>query len=433
MAEPRSWGGYPEARHARLEQPASRFAALPAGPHSLLAHGHGRSYGDVCLNDGGTLLLTRGLDRFIDFDEQTGILRCEAGVTLDSIIRLGLPHGWFLPVVPGTSQVSVGGAIANDVHGKNHLRMGSFGHHLRAFELLRSDGSRLLCSPQSNPEWFAASIGGLGLTGMITWAELGLRPAGSPWLDSETLRFGDLEEYFALVEACAATHEYRVAWFDCASTGRALGRGVLMRANHADGASRKPTPHVRNWTLPATPPLSLINRWSLKLFNSGYWHRQPSAIHRESSHYQRWFFPLDAIAHWNRLYGPHGFLQFQCVLPADSSRRAIGELLGRVSASGAGSFLAVLKQFGERPSRGLLSFPRPGTTLALDFPNQGKATLALFKSLADLVAEHRGAIYPAKDACMSGQHFRRAYPEWERFAQRVDPKFSSGFWRRVME
>lgn len=324
MADPRSWGGYPEVRHARLEQPASRFAALPTGPYSLLPHGKGRSYGDVCLNDGGTLLLTRGLDRFIDFDKQTGILRCEAGVTLDSIIRLGLPHGWFLPVVPGTSQVSVAGAIANDVHGKNHLRMGSFGHHVQAFELLRSDGSRLLCSPQSNPEWFAATIGGLGLTGLITRAELALRPVASPWLACESVKFNNLAEYFELCGSSAESHEYRVAWFDCAASGEALGRGLFMRASHcAAGPSPREAKRQQRWRFPITPPVSLVNRWSLKLFNACYWHRQRQPLRREIRDCREWFFPLDGIAHWNRMYGRRGLLQFQCCLPESRAEEGL--------------------------------------------------------------------------------------------------------------
>ena len=434
MAGPRCWGGYPEARHFRLEPATSRFAGLPPGPHSLLPHGLGRSYGDVCLNDGGGLLLTRSLDRFIAFDRHTGILRCEAGVSLEEIIRLVLPLGWFPAVVPGTGQVSVGGAIANDVHGKNHLRMGSFGHHLRAFELLRSDGSRLLCSPRSNPEWFAATIGGLGLTGLITWAELALRPVDSPWLECETVKFDSLAGYFDLCSGSAGSHEYRVAWFDCAASGKTLGRGLFMRANHcAAAAQRRTTAQRRAWRFPFTPPVSLVNRWSLKLFNAGYWHRQRQTLRHDVRHCAEWLFPLDGIAQWNRMYGRRGLLQFQCCLPESRAERGVAALLEQIADSGSGSFLAVLKPFGDRPPCGLLSFPRAGTTLALDFPNRGAATLALLARLGDLVCGLGGAIYPAKDACMSGEQFRRAYPRWEEFAACIDPRFSSSFWRRVME
>lgn len=432
MNEFYSWGHYPPARHLNGERLPDRFAALPQAATSLLPYGNGRSYGDVCLNDGGRLLLTRGLDRFIAFDEQQGVLRCEAGLTLAEILHFTLPLGWFLPVTPGTSHATLGGAVANDVHGKNHLRMGSFGRHVRAFELLRSDGSRRLCTPTEQADWFAATVGGLGLTGVITWAEIALRPIKGPWLEAETIKFDCLSEYFPLCAESAESHEYRVAWFDCAARGPALGRGLFIRANHTETGVAMAEPKQRHWTLPFTPPLSLINKLSLRAFNAYYWHRQRQPVSRDLTHYRSYFYPLDGLSHWNRLYGPQGFMQLQCVLPDDVAEKAVAELLQLIAASGNGSFLAVLKPFGGLPSPGLLSFPRQGTTLALDFPNRGPATLALLGRLEELTMGYGGALYPAKDACMSGAHFRQAYPLWARFAEYVDPQFSSGLWRRVM-
>jgi FAD/FMN-containing dehydrogenase len=400
----------------------------------LLAYGNGRSYGDVCLNDGGILVQARGLDRYLDFDADTGVLRCEAGVLLAEILALVVPRGWFPAVTPGTRFVTVGGAIANDVHGKNHHVAGSFGHHLRAFELLRSDGSRMRCTREENPQWFAATVGGLGLTGLVTWAELQLRRIDGPTIDSETLKFDRLEEFFELSAASAASHDYTVAWVDCAARGKAMGRGLFTRGNHAPG-ERQLDVRARGAgpSLPALP-FSLVNPLSLRAFNSLYWHRQWRRRRPVSGHYEPFFYPLDRLQHWNRMYGPRGFLQYQCLLPPAVALEGTRALLARIAASGTGSFLAVLKQFGDRPAPGLLSFPRPGTTLALDFPiDRDGRVFALLDGLDEVVSEAGGAVYPAKDARMSGRHFRQYFPAWQAFSSFVDPHFSSGFWRRVME
>jgi len=247
MAPSLSWGRWP--RHAQHIVPLhSRFDALPrAAP--MLPYGNGRSYGDVCQNEGGTLLDTRALDRFIAFDQARGILDCEGGVLLSEIIECFVPRGWFPVVTPGTAFVTVGGAIANDVHGKNHHRTGTFGHHLLDFELLRSDGEVLLCSAQHNADWFAATIGGLGLTGLIRRARLQLRRIDSPWIAGDSQRFATLGEFFALSAASEAGFEYTVAWLDCASAGRRLGRGIFLRANHAAGPVTVPAaaPASRPW------------------------------------------------------------------------------------------------------------------------------------------------------------------------------------------
>jgi FAD/FMN-containing dehydrogenase len=430
-AHAESWGRYPRVDQASVAL-VSRDAALPAIPGTLLPFGNGRSYGDSCLNGGGTLLCTRNLDRYIAFDAASGVLRCESGTLLSEIIDLCLPQGWFLPVTPGTKYATVGGAIANDVHGKNHHVAGTFGAYLRVFELLRSDGSRMRCSPSENAEWFAASIGGLGLTGLITWAEIQMKPVQGPWLDTDTHKFGDLDEFFALSEGAAGRHEYTMAWIDCASSGAALGRGLFTSAEHAPiptGAAER-DPH--RLAMPFTPPISLVNSLSLRTFNWLYYHRQRQPVQRALQHYDPVFYPLDGIRDWNRMYGPRGFLQHQCVIPPAEARRGIEELLRQIAASGQGSFLAVLKVFGDKLSPGMLSFPRPGATLALDFPNAGPKTFQLLERLDAVVAAAGGAVYPAKDARMSGAHFRQFFPAWERFQTFIDPRFSSSFWRRVM-
>jgi FAD/FMN-containing dehydrogenase len=380
------------------------------------------------------LLDARGLDRYIAFDPGTGILRCEAGVLLSEILELTVPRGWFLAVTPGTKLVTVGGAIANDVHGKSHHRMGTFGCHVRQFELLRSDGTHLLCSPTENPEWYQATIGGLGLTGLILWAEIALKPIANPYIDLETIRYGHLDEFFQLSSESDRDFEYTVSWIDCLARGRSLGRGLFMRANHAAALcpDRPRAPH-RGFTFPVEPPLSLVNGVTLRAFNFLYYHRQLKKQQRAIVHYDPFFYPLDAIRQWNRLYGRRGFLQYQCVVPFREGAASLQEILGRIAAAGSGSFLAVLKVFGDIASPGLLSFPRPGITLALDFPNRGRKTLDLLESLDEVVRRAGGAVYPAKDARMSRYSFQQYFPQWEMLQRYRDPHFSSSFWRRVTE
>jgi FAD/FMN-containing dehydrogenase len=375
------------------------------------------------------LLDVAGLDRLIDFDETTGLLRCEAGVSLAEILALSVPRGWFLPVVPGTRWVSVGGAIANDIHGKNHHRAGTFGAHVTRFELLRSDGERILCSLTEHPDLFRATLGGLGLTGVILWAEIRLMPVPGAGIALERIRYDRLARFHEL-SATDAAHEYTVAWVDCLG-GRAAGRGIYMRGDHAPWAGPSPSPlRPGSLRVPFDAPAGLLNRVTLTAFNTLYYRRQLAAAVRNTVPYQPFFFPLDGVGAWNRLYGSSGLVQYQCVVPSGAAE-VIGDMLERIGRSGEVAALAVLKRFGNRTSPGLLSFARPGLTLAVDFPLRGPSTLALLEALDAMVREAGGAVYPAKDARMSPQSFRAFFPEWERFATYVDPKFSSSFWRRV--
>ncbi len=429
---PTSWGRYPPSRPRQILPCRDiQTLALPAEPLSCLPFGNGRSYGDVGLNDGGALLLARGLDRFMAFDPATGIFRAEAGVLLSEILALIVPQGWFLPVTPGTQFVTLGGAIANDVHGKNHHLAGSFGGHVRAFDLLRSDGERLTCTPERNADWFRATVGGLGLTGLITWVEIQLQRIANPWIVSENRRFASLDEFLALNADYEARYPYIVSWVDCAAAGRALGRGIYMAGMHAPPGLMKPSPpERRTLTVPFAPPVSLVNNLSVRWFNRIYYHLPRPA--RGLTPYQPFFYPLDNLREWNRLYGRRGFFQYQCVIPPAVAHEALWEILARVAASGQGSMLAVLKRFGEKASGGLLSFPRPGFTLVLDFPNRGRKTLDLLERLDAVTRQAGGAVYPAKDARMSGDSFRRYFPQWAEFSRYIDPWFSSSFWRRVM-
>jgi FAD/FMN-containing dehydrogenase len=406
---------------------------LPPTPgETVLPYGLGRSYGDSCLNDQNVLLLTRPLDHVFNFDAENGLLRCEAGASLDEILRLIVPHKWFLPVTPGTKFITVGGAIANDVHGKNHHRAGTFGCHVTRFELLRSTGERLVCSPTQNAGWFQASIGGLGLTGLITWAEFKLRRVHNAMIEMESVKFPNLDEFFAISADSDRRFEYTVAWLDCLAGGNSLGRGIFLRGNHAGAAIETAEPHrAPRVTVPFAFPHAALNHYSIQAFNTLYYARQWKKTAVATVHYDPFFYPLDAINHWGRIYGRRGFFQYQFVVPLARDQQAIRRILARIAASGHGSFLAVMKTFGPVKSPGLLSFPRPGVTLALDFPNQGAATLALFEELDRMVLEAGGRIYPAKDARMSPRMFQEGYPEWREFRARIDPQFSSSFWRRV--
>lgn len=430
-----SWGRVQHFSTPIIELNSRSFPLpeLPLDTPHLLPYGNGRSYGDSCLNQGGALLDTRRLDNFISFDHASGILACEAGVLLDDILRLVVPQGWFLAVTPGTRYVTLGGAIANDVHGKNHHVAGTFGNHVYRFELLRSDGRRLLCSKTENADWFGATIGGLGLTGLITWAEIKLRRIGNPWMDVETIRYQKLDEFFVLCDESDRDYEYTVSWIDCASKGKQLGRGLFMRGNHAPASAEPGKARRGSFTFPVMPPVSLVNALSLKTFNALYYHKQLTKVSRRLQHYEPFFYPLDGIHGWNKMYGPRGFYQYQCVLPMAVGRDASAELLREIGSSGLGSFLTVLKLCGSSVSPGMLSFPQSGVTLALDFPNRGDILCRLFARLDTIVRQAGGRIYPAKDGRMPGDMFRTGYPQWQAFSKFIDPRFSSGFWRRVTQ
>ena len=394
-----------------------------------VAFGMGRSYGDVCLNPNGTLWKTTQLDRFISFDEKTGRLICEAGVLLGDIQQLMIPRGWMLPVTPGTQFVTVGGAIANDVHGKNHHVVGSFGNHVRRIHLLRTDGTIINCTPEILPEWFAATVGGLGLTGVITEVDLQLRKIASPWLDTETIPFFNLEDFFKLANFSEAKWEHTVSWVACLS--KTTSRGIFMRAKQSD-ATGLAVPKNRTLSVAFTPPFSLINTLTLKPFNEAYFNLKKRKAGKRLMHYQPFFYPLDQVIHWNRIYGPKGFYQHQSVVDEAVGQEAVQTMLHEIARSGQGSFLAVLKTFGHQESLGMLSFPKHGVTLSLDFPNQGIKTQHLLNRLDAIVGEAKGRIYPAKDACMSRALFEAGYPRLSEFQTYRDPGISSSLSRRLM-
>lgn len=425
-----SWGRLSMAEHAvvALSDRSQIHASLKNAANPGLAYGMGRSYGDVCLNPGGTLWRTTGLDHFIAFDDSTGRLVCEAGVLLRDIQRQVIPRGWILPVTPGTQLVTVGGAIANDIHGKNHHVLGSFGDHVRRLTLIRTDGEVIHCGPNEQPNWFAATIGGLGLTGLITQADIQLRRVPGPWLDTETVPYANLDEFFRLADDSEAAWEHTVSWIDCITGG---GRGLFMRGKPTQ-VDERTTPQWRKLTMPIVPPFSLVNRLTLRPFNMAYFHLKKWRAGWAIAHYESFFYPLDNLLEWNRMYGPKGFFQYQSVVPREVGRDAIQAMLKEIAQSGDGSFLAVLKTFGNRQPLGMLSFPQPGVTLALDFPNHGDRTHKLFNRLDAIVREAKGRIYLAKDARMPKELFEAGYPRLAEFIQYRDPGISSGLSRRLM-
>lgn len=422
-----SWGCLSAHSHRIVSLQQTNQLPLSLGLKGL-PFGNGRSYGDVCLNPEGVLWDTKKLDRFVAFESTTGVLTCEAGILLRDIQRVMVPQGWMLPVTPGTQLITLGGAIANDVHGKNHHVMGSFGDHVQSLRLLRSDGQVISCGPTEQLQWFRATVGGMGLTGVITHACIQLRRIQGPWVEAENVPFNQLDSFFRLADDSDADWEHTVSWIDCLNS---QGRGVFMRGNHV-AAQAGPSKSGGGIAVPFVPPISLVNKLSLRPFNLVYYQLQARKREKVRVHYEPFFHPLDNVHHWNRIYGPKGFYQYQSVVPRNVAKEAVAAMLQTIAAAGEGSFLAVLKTFGERQPVGMMSFPMPGVTLALDFPNKGEKTLALLRSLDAIVREAGGRIYAAKDSRMPRDLFESGYPQWSEFVKYRDPCISSAMSRRLM-
>ena len=401
------WGRHPRLQ-AEVTYPlsASQCAEELGRPGGLIARGLGRGYGDCALAP--RVLDCRYLDHLLAFDESTGLLTCAAGVPLADILRVFVPRGWFLPVTPGTQFVSVGGAIASDVHGKNHHLDGSFCDHLAGLKILLGNGEQVQASATERPDLFRATCGGMGLTGVILAASLRLKPIRSSRMIETTIKARDLDAVLAAF-AEHAGRRYSVAWIDCLARGSKLGRSLLMLGEHADDGPLALSPR-RTLAVPFDAPAGLLNRATMQTFNALYYSRAQGGTHTRRVGLEPYFYPLDALADWNRLYGRAGFVQYQFVVP---DARALRAILESIATSGRGSFLAVLKVLG-RGNDNLLSFPREGYTLALDFKAE-PAVFQLLDRLDRLVLDHGGRIYLAKDARMSTATFRAAYPGWQAF------------------
>ncbi|HNR30289.1 MAG TPA: FAD-binding oxidoreductase [Candidatus Hydrogenedentes bacterium] len=408
-------------------------------PH-FIARGLGRSYGDTAVNEGGGVIDFARLNRMMRFDPATGVLECEAGVTLAEIIETFLPRGFFLPVTPGTKFVTVGGAIANDVHGKNHHRDGTFGQFVLDFGLYTPEGHLLLCSPEDNPDLFWATVGGIGLTGVILTARIRLQPVRSAYIVADYHKSRDLDDALATFEASDARYQYSVAWVDCLARGAMLGRCILMRGNHADPAqlpgslAAKPfdVRPRRDKRVPVDCPAFLLNPLNVRVFNNLFYGMHRS-VEGQIIDYDRYFYPLDQIHDWNRLYGRRGFVQYQATLPTESAKGLVA-LLERLSTERRGSFLGVLKRFGDA-GPGLLSHPMKGYTLTLDIPNR-TGLVPFLRELDRILLDHGGRLYLAKDAVAAPETVAVMYPDLDRFREikgRVDPenRLSSSMARRL--
>jgi decaprenylphospho-beta-D-ribofuranose 2-oxidase len=422
------WGRYPqEACH--LVRP-EKYKDLHAITSQNIARGAGRSYGDASLNKDHTVILTARLNRFLAFDKVKGLLTVEAGVTLQEILEVIVKHGWFLPVTPGTQFVTVGGCVACDVHGKNHHREGGWGNYVAAIELITADHRKTLCTPQSHGDLFWATIGGMGLTGIIGVVVLKLMPLASSDMIVSHHAAEDLEQTFLYLSDAAFDDHYTVAWVDTFREGK----GIVISAHHAHvdeisiGYKRKnPIPKKLLFDLPEF----FMHPAAIKLFNALYFRRQARKKYSFVLPYQSFFYPLDTISQWNRLYGKRGFIQYQCVFPSAEAYAGIKKIFALKHPS----FLAVLKRFG-KAGKGLLSFPLPGYTLALDVPFRGEETLKALKVFDEIVLTHGGRIYLAKDAVLSPENFRHMYPQYAAFLaikQKIDPEnlFQSSLSRRL--
>jgi decaprenylphospho-beta-D-ribofuranose 2-oxidase len=406
------WGRYPRVEATRLpiRSAADVAAALAArGDESLTARGLGRSYGDSSL--GELMLDLTGLDHLVAFDAETGLLTCEAGTSLSAVLAVVLPRGWFLPVTPGTRFVTVGGAVASDVHGKNHHCDGSFTDHVVSLRLMLASGEVVETSRTELPDLFAATCGGMGLTGVILEATFRLRPVQSRNIDETVLKTADLAGALDAFEQHADV-TYSVGWIDLVATGRRLGRSLVMLGEHATDGDLGPATGP-GLAVPVDAPAPLLNRFTVKAFNTAYYGRVRGEVTHHRIGYEPFFYPLDRIADWNRLYGRQGFLQYQFVVPFEAGREAVTEVVRRISASGLASPLAVLKVFGEG-NASMLGFPRPGYTLAVDF-KATQAALELCEQLDRLVLAAGGRLYLTKDARMSPSTFVASYPRIEEF------------------
>ena len=437
------WGRFPveTCRIFRPEKRASLAAILASGEEpSFIARGLGRSYGDAALNRGGGVICFERLNRLIAFDPKTGVLECEAGVTFAEILDCFLPRGYFLPVTPGTKFVTLGGAIAHDVHGKNHHRAGTISNFVLDFRLQTPQGDVMTCSPRENPDVFWATVGGAGLTGFLLSARLRLQRVETAYVIVDFLKVPHFSDAIDAMTESDHLYEFSVAWIDCLARGRALGRSVLMRGNPAKrddlpaGSGDPLSPRRRSErSLPFNFPPGLLNRFTVGAFNALFYGRHRTTSGRLAD-IDSFFYPLDSIRDWNRMYGRRGFVQYQLVFPLETGRAGLAEVLERISASGRGSFLGVLKRFGNA-NAGLLSFPFPGYTLALDLP-ASDGLVPFLTGLDAIVLRHGGRLYLAKDAVTTPDSFAAMYPRLDEFRAikaRLDPdnRLSSSQARRL--
>lgn len=407
-----NWGNYPKisatVAHGKF---AYDVPKIVQSYENIIARGNGRCYGDSSLNP--QIFSTKGLNKVLSFDEKKGIIRCEAGVLLSDILQIIIPKGYFLPVTPGTKFITIGGAIAADVHGKNHHVVGCFSNFIDEFDLVIENGSIITCSPQINQQLFWETCGGMGLTGIILRATLRLHKIETTYIRQKSIKARNLEEVMKLFEK-HKNYTYSVAWIDCLAQGKDIGKSILMLGEHASINEVKASQKVLSFrgkqvlNIPFYFPKFFLNSFSIKAFNFLYYHKQLKKNKDNIVHYEPYFYPLDSIGNWNRMYGSNGFTQYQFVLPLKYSEQGLREILSFIAESGEGSFLAVLKLFGNAAKNAVMSFPEEGYTLALDF-KISKNVFQLLNKLDEIVKKYNGKIYLAKDARMTADFFHETY------------------------
>jgi FAD/FMN-containing dehydrogenase len=432
-----SWGGFSREMDAVLIDPCAFKDFINKTPGNFTCYGAGRSYGDVAINENEISLNTRKLNKIISLDLMAQEIECESGVTLDEILKLIVPHGLFLPVSPGTKFITVGGAVANDIHGKNHHKAGSFGHHVISLDLMRSDGVIYQCDRSLNANFFAATIGGVGLTGVILKVKFKLIKVENSYLDVDKIIFKDVDEYMSLNATSSISHDYTVAWFDVSNLLKKNGqlRGVYIRGNHSmvPTFSRKahPAPIIN---LPNVFPGNFTGSQFFHILNFLQFYKEKLFSGRMIEHYNSFFYPLDFIGNWNYLYGKSGFFQFQPIVPVDQFSFFLSQISVLLRKYNQTSFISVLKTMGAKIGEGHLSFSRAGITLCLDFKNDGVQTVKMMHELYDLTLICDGVINPSKDAFMKSNHFERLLrvPK-DVYESALDPRFNSDFGKRVMQ
>lgn len=420
-----AWGRYPKIQCQRFDYTQeTQLQEILSQNNSIIAFGNGRSYGDSALSE--WIVDNKQRHFFIDFNEHTGLLHTQAGVLLADVIEYFVPRGWFLKITPGTKLITLGGAIASDVHGKNHHVEGCFSECIKEFTMMLADGNVVLCSKDNSPELFKATCGGQGLTGVILEVKIYLKKINSQFIDQTTIKTHSLKDTFELFDTYQ-NQPYSVAWIDCLSTGNKLGRSLLMVGNFmSDGNINYQRPSAK--TIPFDFPTFALSSWSVKIFNTLYYAKIRSPISKQVVSIDAFFYPLDKLNHWNRIYGKHGFIQYQVILPKENSYEGLQKILSKIAVSGKGSFLAVLKLHG-KANGNWLSFPMEGYSLALDFKIE-KGLFALLDSLDTIVLRYGGRHYLAKDGRVSKEVFEQGYPQIDQFRayrkiHHMDRKFQS--------
>lgn len=404
-----SWGNYPKVESNFNDfEPCKKSSLFK---QNTIPFGNGRSYGDSCISE--NIIRFKNYNHFISFDKQNGLLTLQSGVLLSEIIEVIVPNGWFLKVNPGTKLITVGGAIASDIHGKNHHVEGCFSECVNWFSLLLPSGKTLKCSREENQEMFYSACGGMGLTGYIIDVEIQLKPINSIYIKQKVTKTKNLKETFEVFETIK-NEPYSVAWIDCLSKGDKIGRSLIMSGDFDDDGDLNYSPKKR-FNVPFNFPSFSLNTLTVKIFNFLYYNKVFKKVSFQKVHFDSFFFPLDSIRNWNRIYGKKGFTQYQFILPKQESFEGLKSILNEISNSGKGSFLAVLKLYGKE-NRNYLSFPLEGYSLALDFKIE-KGLFELLNKLDEIVLKHKGRIYLSKDVRVSKEVFEKGYPQINNFRE----------------